>query len=307
MDKRMRGIVVAAFAIGLSTAALGADGPGVTELTADQIVAKNVAARGGAESWRKIETMVWVGHLESEHAPLPSMPFVMQQKRPNKTRFEISAMGKRTVRTFDGAHGWKEHPTGEGPDVKSFAPQETTFAFRAPGIDGPLIDYEAKRNTVALEGVEEVEGRKAYRLKVTLASGETDHLWVDAVTFLELRYDRPSYGRAGTPQTVSVFYRDYRTIEGGLQVPSVVETAVGVSQTRDRMVIERFLPNTPLDDRAFARPGGPERRGGVALHGAPKRNFGGQAAAPAAPAPATAAEPPAAPAAASPDTASGSK
>lgn len=258
----MRWIVVATLASATASAVLAAEVPKATELTVDQIVDRNVAARGGADAWRKIDTMVWVGHLESEHAPAPTMPFVMQQKRPNKTRFELSVMGKRTVRVFDGEHGWGEHATGEGPDVKPFTPQEVTFSFRSPGIDGPLIDYEAKRNKVALESFDEVEGHKAYRLKVELASGETDHVWIDAATFLELRYDRPSYGREGTPKTVSVFYRDYKTVDG-LQMPSVIETAVGTNQTRDRMVIDRFLPNTPVDQHAFAPPGAPARRGGM--------------------------------------------
>jgi len=34
-------------------------------LSAEQIAAKNEAARGGVEAWRKIQTMLWRGHMES--------------------------------------------------------------------------------------------------------------------------------------------------------------------------------------------------------------------------------------------------
>src|SRR5271165_2480100 len=164
-------------------------------LSALEIVDKNVAARGGLEAWRKIETMVWVGHMESAHAPAPSMLFVMQQKRPNRTHFEINALGEKTVRVFDGKRGWKLKPDPQGrPQLKPFSFEEVTFAHAAQVIDGPLIDYLAKGNTVTLEGLDELEGRKAYRLGVRLATGENDQIWIDAQTFLDIRYDRPFEG-----------------------------------------------------------------------------------------------------------------
>jgi outer membrane lipoprotein-sorting protein len=260
--KRMRRIVGATLLSGLAAVALGAGATAGTQLTAEQIVEKNVAARGGLEAWHKVDTMVWFGHLESSRAQLPSMPFTMQQKRPNKSRFEINTPGEKTLRVFDGTRGWKVKPArnGRGGTPEPYTPQEVTFAFRSQGIDGPLIDYQAKRNKVALEGTDEVEGHKAFRLKVELASGETDHVWIDSTTFLEVRYDRPTYGPAGTPQTVSMFYRDYKPVEN-LQIPMVIETAGGPGAPPDKIVIDRVFLNTPVDDRAFAQPGMHERRG----------------------------------------------
>src|ERR1700722_6833097 len=72
-------------------------------LSAEQIVAKNVAARGGLDAWHNVQTMVWLGHIESTHASVPSMLFMLSQKRPNKMRFEINAMGDKSLRIFDGA------------------------------------------------------------------------------------------------------------------------------------------------------------------------------------------------------------
>ena len=269
----MRWFVVAAFASCIAVRALGAvpaPAPAsksvpAPELTAEQIVEKNVAARGGLEPWRKIETMVWVGHMERAGGPMASVPFVLQQKRPNKTRFEVNAVGQRSVRVFNGAHGWKARPAADGsPDVQQYTPQEAKFARDESVIDGPLIDYQAKGTSVALQGVEEVEGRKAYRLRLRLASGEQHSVWVDAQTFLEIRYDRTSYNLAGVPGTVSVFYRDYRSIDG-LQIPSVLEIGTGSGKAPDKMVIEKIALNPPLDDRVFARPGRPSRRHSVTI------------------------------------------
>jgi hypothetical protein len=261
----MRLMVLLALTPWIAARVLAAGPASAPDLSADQIVEKNVAARGGMEAWRKVQTMVWLGHIQSEHAPVPSMAFVLEQKRPNKTRFEINAMGQKTLRVFDGAQGWKLHPNRDGgPDVKPYTFQEVKFAQAAQSVDGPLIDYQAKGTAVSLEGVDEIEGRKAYRLQLRLASGEIDHMWVDAQTFLDVRYDRPSVNSAGASTTVSVFYRGYQTIDG-LQVPSVIETGAGPGLVRDKMQIEKVMLNAPLEDRTFTRPGGHTRRSGIAM------------------------------------------
>ena len=109
------------------------------------------------------------------------MSFVLEQKRPNKTRFEVTASNQRSVRVFDGTRGWKVIPTHAGrPDLQPYTVRELEFAREAHGIDGPLIDCEAKGTTVALEGIEDVAERKTYRLILRRPSGESHHVWVDA-------------------------------------------------------------------------------------------------------------------------------
>jgi hypothetical protein len=234
------------------------------ELSATQIVERNVAARGGLEAWRKIQTMVWVGHLEGARLPMPNTPFLLEQKRPNKTRFEIIAGGEKSMRVFDGSLGWKVRSGSDGrPVTQPFTPQELSFAQRAPGIDGALIDAQAKGNAVTLEGTDEVDGRAAYRLLVRLASGERDRVWIDAQTFLDVKVERTSYDATGAAVPVAVHYGDYKAIDG-LQIPTTIETSAGPATPVNRMVIERISLNPPLSDRTFAKPGAPNMRFGMA-------------------------------------------
>ena len=229
-------------------------------LTAGQIVAKNVAARGGLPAWRKIETMVWVGHMESADPNVPMLRFVLEQKRPNKTRFELSSLAKKTLRVFDGAHGWNVRPDRDGTlEAQPYTPQDLKFAREAQGMEGPLIDYQSKGNTIELVGAEQIEGHKTYRLRVNAAAGDVHDVWVDAKTFLDLKYDRTSYTATGAAGTVSVFYRNYRTIEG-LQIPGILEIGGGSGKPTDRMVIENIALNPPLEDTLFARPNNAHRR-----------------------------------------------
>jgi hypothetical protein len=138
--------------------------------------------------------------------------------------------------------------------TRPYSAAELRSARDAQGIDGLLIDHRAKGIDVALEGADEVEGHPAYRLSVALASGAKRHLWVDAKTFLDLKYERESHTPAGGTGSVSVYYRDYRTIEG-LQIPGVIETGAGAGgKAAEKMVIDNVTLNSSLSDAHFERP-----------------------------------------------------
>jgi hypothetical protein len=250
---RLASVLTLAVAAALVSAAASA---APAQLSAEQIIAKNVAARGGLEAWRKIETLVCVGHLRSEQAPLPSMGFTLEQKRPNKTRFELLGMNQKSVRVFDGGRGWTIHGAQNGPSqTKPFSPEELLFAEGAPGLAGPLIDYAAQGSRVTFEGVETLQGGKSYRLGVHRSSGEIDHVWVDAKTYLDVRYDRPSARKLPTSHPVSVYYSDYRAV-AGIQIAAIIETGASPGRAPDRMTIERVVVNSPLEDTVFTASGG---------------------------------------------------
>jgi len=225
-------------------------------LSAAQIVERNVAARGGLESWRGIQGMVWTGKIEA--ADGTAVPFVLAMKRPSKTRFEIHKQGQVQLRAFDGEVGWKLRPGRNGsPDLQDYTPEEVAFARDGQGFDGPLIDYRAKGNDIRYAGVETIDGHRAYRLDVKLPSGGLQSYWLDAKTFLEIKYERASRDSRGRAAVVSVYCRNYQSVNG-LQFPSVLETSAGAQASK--LHIEKFLVNPPLEDGQFAKPVGHRQR-----------------------------------------------
>lgn len=238
----------------LSLAAAAGERAVTPALTAGQIVDRHVTARGGADAWRKIQTMAWTGHIESGPGGIAKTPFLMMFRRPDATRFEIMTQGQRSVRIFDGKRGWKQRPVAVGPpDLKEYSAEEISYARDAAGLDGPLIDYQVKGVGIALEGMDSVEGHAAYRLKVKLPSGQVHDDWIDARSFLELKYDRPTRNAMGVSGVVSVYLRNYQTLNG-LTLPFLIETGVGKAQATDKMVIEKIAFNPPLDPTQFVPP-----------------------------------------------------
>ena len=247
-----------------------AGGPSTAALSAEQIVDRSVQVRGGLPAWRKIATIIWVGHLESERSPVPSLPFKLEEKRPGKSRFEITEPSQRSLRVFNGVGGWKMKLGQDGrPEVKQYTAQEVKFTRAASGFEGPLIDFRAKGSTVELEGSEELEGRKSYRIGVTLATGDHQTVWIDAESFLESRFDRTTYGSTGPKGVISVRYRSYKEIEG-MALPSVIEISGAASGKPDRMVIEQVALNPPIDDREFEGSDNPRGRGPAETRASPQ-------------------------------------
>ena len=230
-------------------------------LTAAEIVEKNAGARGGIEAWQRLQTMAWTGYVESGTKPGRKLQFLLEQKRPNKTRFELVTDGQRSIRMYDDSGGWKlrSNPANGRPELSPYSDDELRFARGAQVIDGPLMDCVAKGGIVTLAGSGLAEGRAAHILEVKLPSGGTHRVWVDAETFLEVRHDRQVRGGMGQEGMVTVLFRDYRDFEG-VKVPTQIETGAGVGASPNRLVIERVALNPDLDDGMFARPDTPVSR-----------------------------------------------
>jgi hypothetical protein len=228
-------------------------------VTVDEIVARNVEARGGAAAWQAVKTLTVAGRIDTGRSP--AIPFLLQMKRPHKSRFALQIDGQSVVEVFDGEHGWKLRPDLGHNKPQDLSPQEIGKASVRQNIDGLLIDHVAKGNSVELDGMEPVAGRNAYRLKVVLPSGIGRHIWVDAQSFLEVKMDDSPRLLDGKLHRVETFLRDYRTV-AGLAYPYVSETSVeGISATR-KLFVDKVLVNPPMDDRVFSKPAGASMRQG---------------------------------------------
>lgn len=241
-------------------AALAAD-TRASGLTAAQIADRNVKARGGLDAWQAVETLKLSGELDAGGKAQAKLPFVLYMKRPHKSRLEINFAGRDAVQTWDGDHGWKLRPFLNRDDVEPFTSAEARAAGAAAELDGLLVGYAKKGTRVELVGAEKVEGRKTYKLRLTMKDGAKRLLWVDASTFLETKMSGDPRRLDGRPHDVAVFLRDYRTVKG-IKVPHLLETVVqGVGQ-RYKMAVKTVTVNPPMDDALFGKPS-------VAVAGAP--------------------------------------
>jgi outer membrane lipoprotein-sorting protein len=223
------------------------------DLTAAQIVERNVAARGGLQAWRTVKTLSMSGKLDAGGKQRVQLPFLLEMERSRKTRLELQFNGQTAVQVYDGANGWKLRPFLNRRDVEPYTPDELKAASTQAELDGPLVDYVAKGTKVQLDGIQSVEGHDTFNLKLTLKTGQVQHIWVDAQTFLDVKIEGTPRRLDGKFHPVATYMRDYRSVNG-LMIPYVNETAVeGVKQT-EKILVEKVILNPKLEDSHFSKP-----------------------------------------------------
>lgn len=285
----LRKLLILGAAFGFAGSALMAESTG---MTAAQIVSKNVAARGGLKAWKSVQTITESGKMGAggdqrgqsaannipkrpgkNNAPMAAsprlaqeaqLPFTLEMERPRRMRLEIQFKGQTAIQVYDGANGWKVRPYLNRMEVENFSEDELHKAALQADLDGPLVDCDAKGTKVELEGTEKVEDKDAFKLKLTMKDGHTQHVWIDAKTFLEAKIEGTPRRLDGLEHPVEIYYRDYRTVDG-LQIPFVLETKVlpvanapkGVRPANfpaEKIVIEKVEVNPKLDASLFSKP-----------------------------------------------------
>ena len=218
-------------------------------LTVEEIVNRNIAARGGADAWRKVISMTVAGKMDVGKGM--QVPYTLELKRGRKVRLEIQFQGETAVQVFDGANGWKRRPFLGRKDVEPFTPEELQKASLDSDLDGPLVNHVSDGTRLELVETDKVDGRNAYKLKLTLKTGQIRCVWIDAETFLEAKVDG-TRRMDGRQRTLETFYRDYRTVQG-LKVPFVYETSVDGVKGTEKININNVAVNPTLDDTVFSK------------------------------------------------------
>jgi len=135
------------------------------KVTAEELIAKNLAARGGLDKIKAIQSAKLTGKMTMGQGM--DAPFTWEWKRPNSFRAEFTFQGMTGIQAYDGTTGWSVMPFMGKKDPEKMSEEEMKDIDEQADFDGPFVDSKAKGITVEYEGKEDIEGTPAYKLKVT--------------------------------------------------------------------------------------------------------------------------------------------
>lgn len=221
--------------------------------TVDEIVEKNIKARGGMDKIKAVKAVKMTGKMKMGAM---EAPFVIINSRPNKIRTDFTIQGITGTQAYDGTTGWSVMPFMGKKDAEKMSEDEVKAVQEDADIDGSLVDYKTKGNKVELLGKEDVQGSPAYKLKVTMKNGVERTLYIDADTFLEVKAEskRKIQGQDMEGETL---LGDYKAVDGIMFPFSLESKLKGKEGMGQSITIEKVELNPTVDATTFAMPAPP--------------------------------------------------
>jgi len=241
---KVKNLVLAVLALALATP--------VHAQTADELIAKNIKAKGGMDKIKAMKSLRATGRMSL--GPEMEAPFVMTLKRPNEMRMEFTLQGMTGVQAYDGKNAWSVMPFMGKKDPEAMSADDTKMVAEQSDFDGPLVDYKEKGNVVELVGREQVEGVNAYKLKVTRKDGDIRYIYLDPDAYLEIKTEATRMIH-GTQMDVETSIGDYKEVGGVMMAHSIESGPKGGTQ-RQKMTVDKYEPNIDIPETSFAMPAG---------------------------------------------------
>jgi hypothetical protein len=219
--------------------------------TVDELVAKNIEAKGGASALRDLGTLRLTGKMLVQEGQI-QLAFMQVKKRPDDVRTEASLQGMTQIEAYDGKEGWRVSPFFGRRDPERMSADDVKALVEDAEMDGPLVDWQTKGNAVEYLGTEDVDGTPAHKLKVTRKNGDVSFVYLDPDHFLDIRV-LTQRTRHGAYEEVETDLGDYEKA-GGVFVPTSIEFGRKGAPDKQRIIIDKVEANVQVDDTIFHFP-----------------------------------------------------
>ena len=111
-----------------------------------------------------------------------------------------------------------------------------------------LMDYKSRGSKVELEGQEDINGSKAYKIKLTDSDNKVTIYDIDPTTFLAVKVvgKRDIMGQETEIETYLTEPKEF----GGVKFNTAITQKIG-GQTFQEIHLDKFEVNVPIDEKIF--------------------------------------------------------
>lgn len=213
------------------------------------ILTKAYEARGGLDRIKSVESARMTGKFV-----VPGMmeaPIILEWKRPDKLRLDLTTDQGVIVQGYDGETAWAI-PPGMSAPVELSGEQADAMRQQADWIDGPLVDWKDKGNSVEYLGEDELEGVAVHKIKLVQPDETETTIYLDADSFLNIRQNGV-ITMQGAETEFDAFIGDYREVGGLMMAHNRKTELIDFGQTRN-LLLESIELNVEIADDRFAMP-----------------------------------------------------
>jgi len=226
--------------------------------TADELVAKNLQAKGGLEKIKAIKSLrmtavLDVGGFKAE--------FGQESERPDLLRETFSVQGMTQITAYDGNSGWQINPFQGRKDPELVGDERLRSLIEDADFDGPLVDAQAKGNKVEYIGHDQVDGDDVYKLKVTLKNGDIFYYSLDPDTYIEIQIEKQRFVRGAVRESVTLL-GSFKPVNGVMFPFSIVSGPKNDPEAGGKLTVEKIEANVNIDNKDFKMPAALESKTG---------------------------------------------
>jgi hypothetical protein len=210
--------------------------------TADEIIDKYVAAIGGRENWKKVNTMQMEGNVEVQGLEIP---FKMRAVNGKGVRTDGEFQGNAFIDILTPTQGWSQNPMAGKATLQPISADELKEKLDELDIQGPFVDYKEKGSTVEFLGKDEADGNEYFKIKLTTKNANETTYFFDTKTYLIYKQESVAK-QQGQDVTVTIKNLDYQDVEGGIKMPFKIDQGMVI------LASKKVTINGPIDEAIFS-------------------------------------------------------
>ena len=214
--------------------------------TTDDIIQKYSKAMGGLAAFNAIKTMKTTGTFTTQGVDLALTSQIINGKA---IRNDVQAMGQTVINSYKDGKGWKINPFAGITTVTDMTPEELIDFKSQSMIASQLMDYKLRGHKVELQGQEDVEGIKTYKIKLTNKDDNKVTTYFISVTDNTIIKSVSTRQLQGQDIEIETFYSDIKDFNG-LKFPMLrIQKMQG--QVFQEIKIATIEFNVPIDEKIF--------------------------------------------------------
>jgi hypothetical protein len=226
--------------------------PQPSDLTADQLVARYIAARGGEQNLRRVQSVKMTGTWG--RTAKSSTPITLLITPGHYLRQIGQGARLHSIKAVNGPATWELSPGAGIARPEAMTAEEVSRFRNLADPQGPLVDAQAKGNKVEVVGKLSWQKSQIYKLKVTFPDERVNYFYLDARSFLPVRVVSTLYlPQVGKEVPVEHIYEDYRDV-GGVKWPFTEKANAPEGRVTQVTSWKSIEVNTPVNEAAFKSP-----------------------------------------------------
>ena len=208
----------------------------------DELLAKYVAAVGGAAAWKAVTSRIVSGTVDVV-GKMRGGKFETRSQAPNMivTMIDTQPMGISRV-GFNGRNGWARTSSG----VRTLKGPELAALQREANFYGPL-SLKSEYPKITVSGKSKIGYREVFVVDLQPATGPVERIYFDTQTYLPVRVNTVEVvGTISAP--VEIYLDDFREVDGIKYPFSLTQSFPGLTLV---FTVKEIKHNVPIDARVF--------------------------------------------------------